>query len=112
MAKKSSVYFAGPLLAVTETKPENETTSGRLNAVAERYLEICKRHTIALTGEEKNILGNCLSGSLVEPLLIRHLADEVEDSEFSNTPEAKALVKKLKKCTFAELVAIVESLGF
>lgn len=112
MAKKSSVYFAGPLLAITENRPESESASGRLNAVAERYLEICKRHSITLTDEEKNILGNCLSGSLVEPLLIRHLADEVDDSEFADTQEAKALVKKLKKYTFSELVAVVELLGF
>lgn len=112
MSKKSSVYFGPPLEALTSNLAGEQSVSGRINTAAERYLEILKRHGLALTEKESNILGNCLSGSWVEPLTIRHLADEVEDSEFADSKEAKALISKLKAASFADLCAEVERLGF
>lgn len=112
MSKKSSVYFAEPLLALTGNLGEGDSCSGRINRTAERYLEIVKRHDLGLTDAERLILGNCLSGSWVDPIVIRHLADEVADSEFADTKEAKALIKKLQAANFADLVAEVERLGF
>jgi len=109
MAKKSSVYFGPPLAELTA---DSDSVSGRLNTAAERYLEILRRHGLELTDEETLILGNCLSGSYAEPLLIRHLADEVADSEFADSPAGLSLIEKLRSATFADLVATVERLGF
>lgn len=108
MAKKTSVYFGPPLVDLTANAA---SVSGRINTAAERYLEILRRHGVDLTEEETLILGSCLSGSFVEPLLIRHLADEVADSEFADQPAAKTLIKKLSGASFADLVATVERLG-
>lgn len=112
MAKKSSVYFGPPLAALTADLKGSESVSGRLNRVAERYLELLKRHGLDLTEAERLILGNCLSGSFCEPLMIRHLADEVEDSEFAGQPEARDLIVKLRGASFSDLLATVEQLGF
>lgn len=111
MAKKSSVYFGPPLAELTERENHDsahDSVSGRINRAAERYLAILRRHGIDLTDEERNILGNVLSGTWADPLLIRHLADEVEDSEF----DAPNLVAKLRSASFADLVATVDNLGF
>lgn len=62
--------------------------------------------------EQELIFGNCLSESWAEPLLIRHLADEVHDSEFADTKTGRALTRKLNEAPFADLVATVERLGF
>ncbi len=114
MAKKSSVYFGPPLAALTSDLKDSDTVSGKINRTAERYLEIIKRHKTELTDDEKQVLLNCLSGAFVDPLLIRHLADEVADSgEYLDGSEAaKSLHTKLESASFVELVVIVESLGF
>lgn len=112
MAKKSSVYFGPPLVALTSDLKESDSVSGKINRMAERYSAIIKRHTIELTDVEKEILGNCLCGTFADPLLIRHLADEVEDSDFTDMDEAKTLISKLRDASFADLVATVESLQF
>lgn len=112
MSRKSSVYFGPPLEALTSSLSDEDSVSGRINRAAERYLEIVKRHDLKLTEEERLILGNCLSGSWVDPLLIRHLADEVADSEYADTKDAKVLIKKLQNANFADLVAEVERLGY
>lgn len=113
MARKSSVYFGLPLESLTSDLKGSESVSGRINRTAERYLEIVKRHGIGLTDAERTILGNFLSGSWVDPLLIRHLADEVRDSEAFKTrdPAALSLAAKLDGASFADLVATVENFG-
>ena len=114
MAKKSSVYFGPPLMALIEGLEDRDSVSGRINRAAERYLAILERHGLDLTDAERHVLGNCLSGSWVEPLLIRHLADEIADSEFwdAGDPAARSLVEKIRAASFADLVATVEKLGF
>ena len=112
MARKSTVYFGPPLEALTANLSGSTSASGRINRCADRYQAVIQRHGLTLTEEETHILGNCLSGSVVEPLLIRHLADEVEDSEFADSDAGRALIERLRKASFADLVATVEKLGF
>jgi len=108
MAKKSSVYFGPPLAELTKNLKPGDSVSGRINRTAERYLAICRRHGIELTDEECAVLQDVLNSTWADPLLIRHLADEVEDSDH----DAPALVEKLKSASFADLTATVEKLGF
>lgn len=112
MSKRSSVYFGPPLEALTSSLTDADSISGRINRAAERYLEIVKRHDLKLTKDEKAILRNCLSGSWVDPLFIRHLDHEVADSEHAGSKEGRALLKKLEAASYADLVAEIERLGF
>ncbi|HWO99190.1 MAG TPA: hypothetical protein VNL74_00980 [Methylococcus sp.] len=118
-------------LAFVSTRPEGQNVSSYINeciqsarmaadklgvdisklpAIAERYAEIVKRHGVVMTEREAFILVSCLMGSFVEPLLIRHLADEVEDSEFADEEAGQTLIAKLRSASFADLVATVEKL--
>lgn len=112
MAKKTTVYFGPPLEALTGDLKGSDSVSGRINRAAERYGEILKRHGVELTDEERHILGCCLMGSWADPIMIRHLADEVADSEFAGQPAGRSLIAKLRSASFADLVAVVEGLGF
>lgn len=112
MDKKKTIYCGPPLMEVVRKMKEGQGISSRLNQVAERYLAILREHGVDLTDEEATILGNCLSGTFVDPLLIRHLADEVEDSDFADEEAAKSLIRKLRSASYADLVATVERLGF
>jgi hypothetical protein len=109
---KKSVYFGPPLEAIAADVKAGGSLSGRLNAVAERYQEIVKRHGVELTDDERQVLGDCLSGTWADPLLIRHLADEVDDSDHAGTDAAVSLAAKIRAASFADLVATVEKLGF
>lgn len=108
MAKKSSVYFGPPLIELTKNLKRGDSVSGRINRTAERYLAICRRNGLELTDEERAILADVLSGTWADPLLIRHLADEVDDSDH----DAQELVEKLRSASFPDLVALVEELGY
>lgn len=112
MSRKTSLYVSAPIDAVLTNRHGDESLSGRIAKVCERYADICARNAAPLTDEERMILGNCLSGSVVEPLLIRHLADEVADSEFADSDPGRALVGKLRGYSVVQLTAIVESVGF
>lgn len=111
MSKKSSVYFGPPLMELTANLRDGDSVSGRINAVVERYLEIVRRDAIPLTDGERYVLTSVLMGSVIEPLLIRHLVDEIEDSEMADTDHARSLVGKLRGAPFASLVATIERVG-
>ena len=117
MAKKSSVYFAPPLAALTAQPVRGDLTdsvSGRINRCAERYMEIIRLHALTLNDSERQVLGDVLSGTWADPLLIRHLADEVADSDAARDgdPAATSLEALLRAASFADLVATVEAAGF
>lgn len=111
MSKKSSVYFGPPLAALTSGLKPHDSVSGKLNRTAERYLAICERHGIDLTPDEKLVFSSVLLGSLVDPLFIQCLADEVADSDFRDTDAAQSLLKKIRSASYADLVAMVECYG-
>lgn len=83
----------------------------RLGQIAERYALVCRK-VPELSDAEKTILGNILSSSLVEPLLIRHLDAEIEDSDVADESVLRDLAERVRGMSIAERVAIVESLGF
>ena len=89
-----------------------KSVNGRLSVVCARYMAIMERHGLELKKEEADVLSAFLEEARAEPLLIRHLADEVRDSEFTGSPAADQLIAKLRGASFADLVATVERLGF
>lgn len=75
-------------------------------------LQLCLQPAPELTVKERHLLGNTLSGSRVEPLLIKHLDAELEDSDASDPSELRDLAARVRDMGFAERVALVEALGF
>lgn len=109
--KRPSIYLNPPLEKVQASLKEGESLSARLGQISERYALIC-RDVPELSDTEKNILGNTLSGSLVEPLLIRHLDSEIEDSDAGDESQLRDLAERVRGMSLAERVALIESLGF
>lgn len=87
--------------------------SGRLNRTAERYLEMLKYHGLELTEPERMCLAHICHIGFMSPLEIRELPFEVSLTTFEcEGLDKSALVTKLESASFADLIAVVESLGF
>jgi hypothetical protein len=110
---KTNVFFGPPLAILSEGQKNTLEISGKLNRTAERYLEILKRHGLELSQPERLCLAHiCLIG-FMSPLEIEELPFEVTMTKFECDGLDKiALATKLEALSFADLVAVVESLGF
>jgi hypothetical protein len=87
--------------------------SGKLNRTAERYLEILKSHGLELTEPERQCLAHICHIGFMSPLEIRELPMEVSLTRFDcEGLDKPALAAKLEAASFADLVSVVESLGF
>lgn len=110
---KTNVFFGPPLVYLTAEQKNTLEVSGRLNRTAERYLEILRRHKQELTAPERECLADICQIGFMSPLEIRELPDEVKWTKFEREGlDKEALAAKLRSASFADLVAIVESLGF
>lgn len=65
-----------------------------------------------MTERERHILGNTLSGSLVDPMFIEALHYELDDSDAGDPSECRDLAARVRDMSYAERVAMIESLGF
>ncbi|OLO05306.1 hypothetical protein [Salinicola socius] len=110
-AKRPSIYLSPPLQQVADNLRNGQSLSQRLATVAERYRLVCS-NVPTLTENERVIVGSTLSGSHVEPLLIKHLDDEIEDSDAGDLTERRDLAARVRDMTLAERVALIESLGY
>lgn len=110
---KTNVFFGPPLVYLTADQKNTLEVSGRLNRTAERYLEMLRHHKQELTEPERACLTDICQIGFMSPLEIRELPDEVGWTKFECEGLDKvALEAKLRSASFADLVAIVESLGF
>lgn len=110
---KTNVFFGPPLAILAEGQKNTMEISGKLNRTAERYLEILRHHGLELTGPERLCLAHICHIGFMSPLEISELAYEVSLTAFEcDGLDKKALATKLESASFADLVAIVESLGF
>lgn len=110
---KTNVFFGPPLVYLTAEQKNTLEVSGRLNRTAERYLEILRYHGLELTEPERACIAHICQIGFMSPLEIRELPDEVGWTKFEcEGLDKDALEKKLRSTSFADLVAIVESLGF
>jgi len=113
MNKKTRIYFGPPLALLTENESNTMEVSGRLNRTAERYLEIIKRHGVDVTEPERACLMEVCAAGVLAPYEILELSMEVELGKFEiEGLDREALMAKLNAASFADLVALVESLGF
>jgi hypothetical protein len=110
---KTPVFFGPPLAILTEGKKNTMEISGRLNLAAERYLEILKYHGLELSEPERECLRQICNTGFMSSLEIRELPLEVRMTTFAcDGLDKEALAQKLDAASFADLVVIVESLGF
>ena len=110
---KTSVFFGPPLAILAEGQKNTMEISGKLNRTAERYLEILKHHGLELAEPERLCLAHICHIGFMSPLEISELPFEVSITAFECEGLDKlALAAKLESASFADLVAVVESLGF
>lgn len=108
--RRPSIYLSPPLERVADQLRKGHSLSARLAEIAERYALVCEEPP-ELTEQERHLLGNTLSGSVVEPLLIKYLEHEIQDSDAGDQAELDALAARVRAMSYAERVALVESLG-
>jgi hypothetical protein len=110
---KTQVFFGPPLAILTDGQKNTMEISGKLNRTAERYLEILRHHGLELTEPECKCIAHICNIGFMSPLEISELPFEVSITAFECAGLDKgALAAKLEPASFADLVAIVESLGF
>lgn len=110
---KTNIFFGPPLAILVEGQKNTLEISGKLNRTAERYLEILKHHGLELTIPEQQCLIHICHIGFMAPQEIYELPDEVRSTKFECYGLDKDLLaEKLASASFADLVAIVESLGF
>jgi hypothetical protein len=110
---KTPVFFGPPLAILTEGQKNTLEISGKVNRTAERYLELMRHHGLALSEPERQCLAHICHIGYMSPLEIRELPMEVELTAFDcEGLDKPALAARLKAASFADLVAVVESLGF
>ncbi len=113
MNKKTKIYFGPPLNVLTEGEDNTMTISGKLNRTAERYLEIIKEHGLDLAEGERACLIEICDFGFMAPHEIRELPMDVRMSKFeAEGLDKQSLAKKLDGASMADLVAVVEDLGF
>jgi hypothetical protein len=110
---KTPIFFGPPLAILTADQKNTLEISGKLNRTAERYLELMRSHGVALTEPERQCIAHICQIGFMSPLEIRELPLEVGLTRFECAGLDKAaLEQKLNAASFADLVAVVESLGF
>ena len=110
---KTPVFFGPPLAILTRDQKNTMEISGRINRTAERYLELIKLHGLELSEPERRCIAHICHIGFMSPLEIRELPLEVEMTAFEcDGLDKAALAARLKAASFADLVAVVESLGF
>ncbi|MCU0736275.1 MAG: hypothetical protein MUF20_12295 [Methylotetracoccus sp.] len=112
MNRKTHLYFGPPLMLLTQSDSNTLEVSGRVNRAAERYLEILRYHGLELSEPERACLTKIAGIGFMTPEEIRELPDDVRFGNFAAEGfDPEALADKLEAASFADLVAIVESLG-
>jgi len=110
---KTNIFFGPPLAILAQGQKNTMEISGKLNRTAERYLEMLKYHGLELTEPERRCLIHICHIGFMSPLEIRELPLEVELTAFEcDGLDKAALAARLEQASFADLVAVVESLGF
>lgn len=110
---KTPVFFGPPLAILTDGQKNTMEISGKLNRTAERYLEILREHGVPLSEPERRCIAHICNIGFMAPLEIRELPFEVGMTAFECAGLDKpALQAKLEAASFADLVVVVESLGF
>lgn len=110
---KTPVFFGPPLAILTDGQKNTMEISGKLNRTAERYMEILRHHGLELSDPEYHCIAHICHFGFMSPQEIRELPMEVRLTRFECDGLDKAsLAAKLEAASFADLVVVVEFLGF
>jgi hypothetical protein len=110
---KTQVFFGPPLAKLTEGGRHTMEISGILNRTAERYLALRQHHGLDLSEPERQCIAHVCGIGFMSPLEITELGLEVQLTPFEcEGLDKAALAAKLEAASFADLLAVVESLGF
>ncbi len=113
MNLKTRIFFGRPLAVLTQAQANTMEISGKINRTAERYLEIMRQHRLDLSQAERACIAQICNFGFMAPEEIRDLPFEVRQSEFEcEQLDKEALAARLEAASFADLVAVVEELGF
>ncbi|MBE9516439.1 MAG: hypothetical protein IME93_05625 [Proteobacteria bacterium] len=114
MNKKTKIYFGPPLNTLTENEKNTLAISGKINRAAERYMAIIKQHNhIKLNDAERDCIKQVCQVGFMSTLEIHEIPDDVRYEKFDiEGLDKEALLKKLEPASYADLVAMVEDLGF
>jgi hypothetical protein len=113
---KRTIYMSEPLERLAdETRGDSRRTSGfsrRLGEIVERYQIMIELDTPPeLTENELSIMGEVLSGAVIDRRKIRGLHLDVLDAAVGSKDDRKQLSKKIESLTAGQRLALVESLG-
>ena len=117
MARKLGVYMSKPLEALIQGRDGlDESLSGRLSTVAERYALIVEKHKPDMSEAEWNACRDALNGVwLRDALSLSAIWAEIYDADALNGLgakwgiDAKALAHRVRDMNAAEKVALVEA---
>ena len=113
MNAKTRIFFGPPLARLTAAQGNTMEVSGKINRTAERYLEIMRHHGLELSPAERACIAHVCDFGFMAPQEIRALPFEVRQTEFEcERLDKEALAARLEAASFADLVAMVEELGF
>lgn len=113
---KRTIYMSEPLERLAEeTKGDSRRTSGfsrRLGEIVERYQIMLDLDTPPeLTDTELSIMGEVLTGAIIDRRKVRGLHLDVLDAAIGSKEDRKQLSKKIESLTAGQRLALVESLG-
>lgn len=112
VTQKKSIYLTGALIPIYNSCKDgncNRSFSGRVADITDRYTALIELTDIPeITDEEKMILGECVLGTFLDKLKIKHLPEYIIDTKLNGSVE---LAKKVKQMTHLQRVALIESLG-
>lgn len=113
MNKKTPLFFGPPLMLLTEGDGNTMEVSGKVNRTAERYLEILNCHGLELSDGERDYLIQLCGIGFMSPEDMRDLPDDVRFSVCADPHlDKESLAARLEAAPFADLVAMIEALGF
>lgn len=113
---KRTIYMSEPLERLAdETRGDSRRTGGfsrRLGEIVERYKIMLELDAPPeLTETELAIVGEVLSGAVIDRRKIRGLHLDVLDAATGTPDDRKKLSKKIEGLTAGQRLALVESLG-
>lgn len=113
---KRTIYMSEPLERLAdETRGDSRRTSGfsrRLGEIVERYQIMLDLDTPPeLTDTELSIMGEVLSGAVIDRRKIRGLHLDVLDATTGSDDNRKQLSGKIEALTAGQRLVLVESLG-
>jgi hypothetical protein len=89
-------------------------TTGRINQIWDRYSHLVRAEALRLDDDERQVLLNMISGSLIDVNFLTGLELEVCDSNdyLEGSPAARTLLEKVSAATYGQRLATIEAVGF